>query len=95
MNEVTFGSLNAAINADKLAMLTGKAEKSPTILKFAAIDHVPIRTHKKKRIRKKWAKRYGTTPVKREYEAHGISKISADGEYEFEIKNMYKKGILI
>lgn len=95
MHEATFSAtLDAAINKDKLDLLAGKVETSPTILKFTADTYVPIRTHKKKRIRKKWAKRYGTKPVTALYEAHGFSRMNADGEYEFEIQKMYMKGTL-
>lgn len=94
--ELSFASsLDAAINKNKLDLIAGKAEISPTILKFTAATHVPIRTHKKKRIRKKWAKRYGTKPATAKYEAHGFSRFNDAGEYEFEIQKMYMKGILI
>ncbi len=94
MHEATL-TLEAAINKDMVDLICGKAEISPTVLEFASVDYVPIRTHKKKRIRKKWAKRYGTKAVNRKYEAHGFARFNDAGEYEFEIQKMYKRGILI
>lgn len=54
-----------------------------TVLKEAdVLTEVPVRTHKKHRINKKWAKRYGTKIVFKKKMAH-VADITVDDVIEF------------
>lgn len=59
-------SMDAEINADVLNKLFEKIQTSkPQSFSIISVEKKQIRTHRKKRINKKWAKRYGFYEVTR------------------------------
>jgi hypothetical protein len=59
-------SMDAEINADVLNKLFEKIQLSkPQSFSIISVEKKQIRTHRKKRINKKWAKRYGFYEVTR------------------------------
>ena len=58
--EATFTCENAVFNDKLLEDLFGK----PTSYNIEFTKYIPVRHHKKKRINKKWLKRYGYKPVR-------------------------------
>lgn len=60
--EVTFTCENAYINRDLFEMLVGSRDTKPEKLEYNIPIMIQARWHKKKRINKKWLKRYGMKP---------------------------------
>lgn len=85
-------SLNDALLKAEQNLMSGKIrEDEQHTIEFEYIKEILIRPHRKKRIRKKWGKRYGTRLIVEKYEMTGFSS-KDDAGYKFTIMNMKKKG---
>ena len=85
-------SLHDALVKAEQDLMSGKIkEDEQHTIEFEYIKEILIKPHQKKRIRKKWGKRYGTKPIVEKYEMTGFSS-KDDAGYKFTIMNKKKKG---
>jgi hypothetical protein len=82
---------DALVKAEQDLMSGELKEGEQHTIEFEYIEETAIRPHRKKRIRKKWGKRYGTKPIAEIVEMTGFSS-KDDSGYKFTIMNMEKKG---
>ena len=80
-------TMSCPLNAEMLQALVGVIEPSKVFVECDVGTYIPIRRHKKKRIQKKWIKRYGYKRIteRRSFDGCEIQKkINGDiTEYEF------------
>ena len=90
MDEMSFSS-EFSIDPDLFYNILGVdyGESDETTFTFEAVKYIQKRRHKKKRINKKWMKRYGFVPicVRKSISGNINMESLGDGMYEFTIKN--------
>lgn len=88
-HDTTELTCSATINQDLFNQLIGNSNRNPKYTLYYSIDiWRPVRRNKRKRIQKKWLKRYGTKIVgKQRKRLDGLelnpSASSREGEFEF------------
>lgn len=80
-------TLNGYVNEDVLKQLAGVPLDSSFSMTCDSVRSVQRRKHKKKRINKKWAKRYGYITIIDKCHFRDVSIVPADCGFEFIAKN--------
>lgn len=83
-NEFIFETNNLYVNYDLINKMFNPRPNSYII---AYTEYVQVRQHKKRRINKKWLKRYGLKPVQVESDGWKIHNTHEDGSFEL-VKSM-------
>jgi hypothetical protein len=83
-NEFVFETNNLYVNYDLINKMFNPHPNSYTI---AYTEYVQARKHKKRRINKKWLKRYGLKPIQVESDGWEIHDTHEDGSFEL-VKSM-------
>ena len=64
--------IDASVNRTFFELLAGNAADRESTLQYEVADLVPVRKHKKRRIQKKWLKRYGVKEVRKTTKIKGV-----------------------